>query len=582
MGKKSDLIIRIGGEGGEGIISAGDILSQSAAKAGFEILTFKTFPAEIRGGYAMYQIRMSSEKILSEGDGFHVLVVFNDEALQVNKGKLKPGSVLIWDGPGGDIEDVSSMPELEGVTIYNLPMSKLAKEDLGVYRSKNMIAMGAISELFSIPMERLKEIVANKFGKKGEEVVALNHKALDMGAGYVRDNHTKSDPYSVAAEAHAATSDRDIMIISGNDAVGLGAMLGGCNFYACYPITPATEIAYWVAKHLPKGKGVVVQTEDEISSLGAVVGASFAGAKAMTGTSGPGLSLMIEILGLAAITETPLVICDVQRGGPSTGLPTKHEQSDLFLAALGGHGDAPRVVLSPENVEECVTLTATAFNIAEHFQTPVIILSDGSLGFRTESINVPKPEEFKQVRRKFHKPEDGEFLRYRYTEDNISPTAIPGMPDCHHIQTGIEHSEKGAPNYTPANHTKMIEKRYNKLKPVEDFFESSFSDCEEGASLGVISFGSTQGAVAEAVEQARAAGLKVSAFYPKLLYPLPAKALDEFLSQHDKILIPEINYQAQLASLVRAHSGRDIISYTIYGGLPFEPQQIASKIKEVL
>ncbi|MBF0275043.1 MAG: 2-oxoacid:acceptor oxidoreductase subunit alpha [Nitrospinae bacterium] len=579
MGHKSDLCIRIGGEGGEGIISSGDILAQAAAKAGLEVLTFKTFPAEIRGGYAMYQIRMSSEKILSEGDGFQVLVVFNKEALDNNINKLKAGNVLIWDGPeGGDINELPEVPE--GVIVYNLPMSKLAKVDLGVYRSKNMVCMGALSELFNIPVDRLKEIINNRFGKKGQDIVDLNYKALQLGIDYVKENHQGiSNPYNVVAQEQ----NKDVIIMSGNDAVGLGALMAGCNFFACYPITPATEIAYWVAKHLVKKGGTVVQTEDEISSIGAVVGASFAGAKAMTGTSGPGLSLMTEILGLGVMVEAPLVICDVQRGGPSTGLPTKHEQSDLFLACYGGHGDFPRIVLSAENVADCVDLTIHAFNLAEHYQTPVILLTDGSLGFRTETFEAPDINKVKVVNRKMYNPDtDGEFLRYKFTEDNISPTAIPGMEGCAHMQTGLEHNEKGSPNYGPVFHTKNTEKRFNKIANAEDFFESSHSDIEEGATVGVVTWGSTQGSVREAVQQAREAGVKVSAFYPKLVWPFPMKAFNEFLKTVDKILVPEVNYQGQLAEIIKTKEiGKEIIKYNIYGGLPFEPQEIAKKIKEV-
>ena len=579
MSQKSDLIIRIGGEGGEGIISSGDILSQAAAKAGLEVLTFKTFPAEIRGGYAMYQIRMSSEKVLSEGDGFQVLVVFNKEALDANLKYLQPGNVLIWDGPeGGDIGDLDGIPELEGVITYSLPMSHLAKNELGVYRSKNMIAMGAVAELFDVPLDRLKGIVATKFGKKGQEIVDLNHKAIDMGVAYVKENHSKKDPYKVVP----SDEEKDNIIIAGNDAVGMGAMIGGCDFFACYPITPATEIAYWVAKHLPKGNGVVMQTEDEISSIAAVIGASFAGAKPMTGTSGPGLALMIECLGLGSMVEAPMVICDVQRGGPSTGLPTKHETSDLFLACYGGHGDASRVVLAAENVNECVWLAAQAFNIAEHYQIPVILLSDGSMGFRTESIPTPDPSSFKRIDRKRHTGAPEDFARYKFTEDNISPTAVPGMEGCAHMQTGLEHNEKGSPNYGPEYHTKNIEKRYNKLNDIEDFFESSETDIQEGATLGVITFGSTQGCVREAVNRARAEGVKVSVFHPKLVYPMPMKALNAFLDTVDELLVPEVNYQGQLAEMLRTKTTKPITQYNIYGGLPFEPKDIVAKIKEVL
>ena len=364
-------MIRIGGEGGEGVISTGDMLAQASARAGLEILTFRTFPAEIKGGYAMYQLRVSPEKVLSQGDTFHVFVAFNGEAYEMNRGLIVPGTVLVYDGPGGDFE-----PEpMEGVIQYPIPMTTISKIELVNPISKNMVALGAVMQLFSFPVDSLKELIGAKFKKKGENVVEMNIKALEAGAAYVRSNIKKTDRFYV----QTAQPREDVIMVSGNEAVGLGALVAGCRFFSCYPITPATDIANWLSRHLPKANGVVVQAEDEIASLGQVIGASFAGAKAMTGTSGPGLDLMLELLGFASMAEIPIVIADVQRGGPSTGLPTKSEQSDLFLAANGGHGDFPRIVLAAATIEDCFYLTVEAFNLAERYQIPVILLSDGAL-----------------------------------------------------------------------------------------------------------------------------------------------------------------------------------------------------------
>ncbi|MBF0171389.1 MAG: 2-oxoacid:acceptor oxidoreductase family protein, partial [Nitrospinae bacterium] len=369
------------------------MVAQAAARSGLEVLTFKTFPAEIRGGYAMYQVRFSHDKILSEGCGFQVMVCFNKEALDVNKKALKPGTVLVYDFPGGDIEEEQTIP---GVHCYPVPMSKIAKEDLGVYRSKNMVSMGAVAELFNLPLDSIKQTIEKKFGKKGADVVEVNFKALDAGKAYVLSNLKKTDPYTMDT---SGTTREDQIIIAGNDAVGLGALLAGVQYFSAYPITPATEVANFLSKHLPKVNGNLVQAEDEIASIGNVIGASFGGAKSMTATSGPGLSLMQELIGLASMMEIPLVICDVQRGGPSTGLPTKHEQSDLLLAALGCHGDASKVVISPEGIEDCVYLTVEAFNVAEKYQIPTLLLSDGSLGFRTANMTRPDPKKLRIVNR---------------------------------------------------------------------------------------------------------------------------------------------------------------------------------------
>ncbi len=574
MTKRNDLVIRFGGEGGEGIISAGDMVTQAAARSGLEVLTFKTFPAEIRGGYAMYQVRFSKDTVLCEGSVIDVTCVFNKEALDVNIGGLAEGSALVYDYPGGEIKEEVNVP---GVFCYAVPMSKIAKDDLGTYRSKNMVALGAVAELFDLPINSIKETIEAKFLKKGQEVVDINFKAIDAGIAHVKENLTKKDPYSMVS----GTRKEDTIVISGNDAIGLGALLAGVEFFSAYPITPATEVAYFLAKHLPRKNGNLVQAEDEIASIANIIGASFGGAKSMTATSGPGLSLMQELIGMASMSEVPIVIADVQRGGPSTGLPTKHEQSDLLLAALGCHGDASKVVISPEGIEDCVYLTVEAFNVAEKYQLPVMVLSDGSLGFRTASMKRPDPSTLRIVNRDI--TTNGEnFLRYKLTESNISPMSLPGTEGCAYISTGLEHSESSAPKYTSDNHVAMIDKRFNKLDDLEDFFPETEADCEEGAELGIISWGSTIGVVREAVNMVRAEGIKVSSLYPKLIWPLPRKALDKFLDAHPKILIPEVNKQGQLAKVIQGETGVKPISYAIYGGMPFTPAMIADKIKEVV
>ncbi|MFQ5432414.1 MAG: 2-oxoacid:acceptor oxidoreductase subunit alpha [Nitrospinota bacterium] len=572
----SDLTIRIGGEGGEGIISAGDMIAQAAVRSGLKVLTFKSFPAEIRGGYAMYQARFSTEEILSEGSDIEVLCVFNQEALDKNKKTIQPGSVLIYDYPGGDIEEEV---KIDGVTTYNVPMSQIAKKELEMYRAKNMVALGALSQLFDISLESLRGTIKSKFGKKGEKVVSINMNAIQAGVDYINNSHKKTDPYKMGK---ADKIDEDVIMISGNEAAGLGAVIAGCRFLSCYPITPATEVAIWMSKILPKLDGVLVQAEDEIASLANVIGASFAGQKAMTSTSGPGLSLMQELIGLASMAEVPCVIVDVQRGGPSTGLPTKHEQSDLFMAAHGGHGDFSRIVLSPENVADVIDQTVMAFNLAEKYQIPVLLLSDGSMGFRIESIKRPDPNSYEIINRE-RKNGDGDYQRYNITESGISPMSQPGDAGGRYIATGLEHAPSSAPAFTPDAHVTQSDKRFSKLDDLEDFMPAPEVQGDDGeADLGVISWGSTLGTIREAVNMAIAEGLKVKALHPKLVWPVPEKALNSFAAGCKKILIPEINKQGQLADIIRSKTGIDAIKQNVYGGLPLTPKQVLAKIKEVI
>lgn len=570
MGKR-DLIIRVAGEGGEGVISAGDFIAAACARAGQEIYTFKTFPAEIKGGYAMYQVRTSLDPLFNQGDSFDVLCAFNGEAYQVNRHLLVPGTAFVYDYPDGDFE-----PEIpEGVFAYPIPMSQTARE-LKSIRSKNMVALGALSVLFNICEKTLMEVLVDKFKPKGIENLNFNIEAFNTGKKLVA-NVVKKDPWRVDDPVEC----KDVLILSGNEGVGLGAILGGLQFFSAYPITPATEIAKFVAAHIPKVSGILVQAEDEIASLSHVLGASYAGKKAMTATSGPGLSLMGEMMGMAAMSETPVLVVDVQRGGPATGMPTKHEQSDLFLAVHGSHGDAPRIVLAVEDVNDCMHMTVDALNLAERYQCPVILLSDGSLAFSTQTVPAPRIDEIKIVHRK-RWDGAGDYKRYLFTEDGVSPMVDPGTPRGMHMATGLEHGQNGAPNYAPSNHEAMHRKRFGKLKTVEEFLKPVQVDGDGLADVGVIAWGSTIGVVREAVARLRGEGVKVKGFYPKLMWPMPVGQYEDFAKTCKKILVPEVNFQGQLSHFIRAETAISPIPFTICGGVPFTPALIMDKVKEIL
>ncbi|MBF0141051.1 MAG: 2-oxoacid:acceptor oxidoreductase subunit alpha [Magnetococcales bacterium] len=568
---KVDLVIKIAGEGGEGVISTGDFIAAACARAGQEVYTIKTFPAEIKGGYAMYQVRTSLDPVFNQGDTFDILCAFNGEAYEVNRQLLRPGVAFVYDYPDGGFE-----PEIPaGVHAYPIPMSRTAKE-MKSYRSKNMVALGALSVLFNINEKTLLEVLVDKFKSKGTEKLNFNLDAFQKGKE-LAGGLVKTDPWRVADPAKP----KDVIIVSGNEGVGLGAILGGLKFYSAYPITPATEIAKFVALHLPKVRGILIQAEDEIASLSQVLGASYAGARAMTATSGPGLSLMGEMLGMASMSETPVLVVDVQRGGPGTGMPTKHEQSDLFLAVFGSHGDAPRIVLAVEDVKDCIHMTVEALNLAELYQTPVILLSDGSLAFSTQTVPAPKLDTIRIVNRKRWDGQ-GVYQRYQMVADGISPMADPGTPGAMHMATGLEHGPTGAPNYVPGNHEAMHRKRFGKLQSVADFVKPTEVDGEEWADVGIIAWGSTIGVVREAVTRLQADGVKVKGFYPKLMWPMPVAQYESFAKTCGKILVPEVNFQGQLSHFIRSETSLNPIPYTICGGVPFTPIQIMNKVREII
>lgn len=570
-----DIAIRIGGEGGEGVISSGDFLMQAAARAGFEVMTFKSFPAEIKGGYALSQVRFSDEKILSQGDGFNIVVCFNDEAYQVNKGDLAPGKVLVYDGP-----DEFPIEDHPGVACYAVPMSHIAKNELKAYISKNMVAMGAVCELFGFPVDSLRQSIHDKFIKKSQAVVDQNYAAMEAGAAYVREHYGK-DPNFTFPEPRQM---KDVIIVEGNQAIALGSMAAGCRYLGAYPITPATSVGNYAAGWFPKADGYVYQAEDEIAAIASTIGASFSGTKAITCTSGPGIDLKSEMIGLAAMAEIPVVIVDVMRGGPSTGMPTKHDQGDLFMACHAFHGDTQRAVIAASNVEECFYLVIEAHNLAEKYQIPVLFLSDASLSLQMEAMPRPDMAKIRIVERLRYSPDgngaDQRFQRYQVTGSGISPMSHPGDSGGAYAATGLQHAEDSSPRTSPKVATEMNAKRWRKLEGIEDEIECR-SEGVEKAKVGIISWGLTQNVVREAMSRMLAEGMEVAALYPKLLWPIQTRPLQAFAARCDKLLLPEANYQGQYAKLIRAETGIDCIRQNIFRGEPFIPQEIVAKVKEI-
>jgi len=439
--EKVDLVVRIGGESGEGIISAGEILTMACARAGFNVCTYRSYPAEVRGGHSMFQMRAANFPIFSAWDEVHILVALNQEAYDRHFRQLQKGGILIYD-------PAETQPHSrDDLLLYAAPFKDLTTNQVQAQQTKNIVVLGTMAELFLMPIDKLQEIIREKFGRKGQAILEKDLLALQVGAEYAREHVQKKDPYQLGRGEGEPR-----LVLSGNMAITLGALMGGCRFFAGYPITPASDILETMMVEMPKLGGVSLQVEDEISALAMVIGASFAGKKGMTATSGPGLSLMTELIGLAAMTELPAVIVDVQRGGPATGIPTKTEQGDLFASVFGGHGDAPRVVLAPCTVEDCFYQTIRAFNLAERTQGPVLVLSDQALAQRFETISIPDFSQIQLEDRLVIAPEDSQtYQRYRITDSGVSPMGIPGITGAY-IARGLEHDGGGLPNYEPTLH----------------------------------------------------------------------------------------------------------------------------------
>lgn len=568
-----DFVLRIAGESGEGVITIGETVARIAAREGLHLVTFRTFPAEIKGGPCMMQLRLSDRKISYHGEKVDCLVSLNQYALEENLPDLKEHGVLLCEAECEVPEDGP------GCTVYKVPFERIAVREIGSRISKNIVVLGVLSHLLEIPRKRIEEFLAEKFAKKSKAILDHNLHALEKGIHFSETKISKKDSFGLPKGTHERN-----LLMTGNEAIALGAAAAGLKCFFGYPITPASEIMEWLAVHLPKMGGKVLQTEDEISAICAVAGASWAGEKAMTATSGPGLSLMSEALGLLSIAEIPAVIVDSQRGGPSTGLPTKTEQSDLFLAIYGSHGDAPRLVIAPTSVSECLRMTALAFYLTEKYQLPAIMLVDQALSARLETVIPQVVKEIpKTSRLRAEAKVDGGFARYQLTDSSISPMAIPGTEGCEHMVTGMEHDEFGNFACDDETHTAMTVKRFRKLAAIEnDLLTQNLCDHfgDDRAEIGVVTWGSTAGAVEEAIREAQRLGISARALVPKILNPLPHEEMKKFFSQVSRVIVPELNFVGQLASHLRSTYRIPTISLTKVKGVPLEPDEIVKKIIE--
>ncbi len=472
-------------------------------------------------------------------------------------------------------------PELAGRIVYQIPMERIAKKDVGEIKTKNMVAIGAVAALFGFSREIIERNLAERFAKKSEKMPADNLNAFTAGWDFVAAHHEKKDPFLLEG-----TTGDGFLVLSGNEAVALGALYAGCRFFGGYPITPASEIMEILAAELPKVGGAMVQFEDEIASIGGVLGAAFSGTRAMTSTSGPGMSLMAELIGLGTMAEVPCVVVNVQRGGPSTGLPTKTEQADLLLAIAASHGDAPHVVLAPTTIRDCFEIMDWGFSIADAYQLPVLILTDQALGFRRADL----PKGLLSQRKLEPLPipplaSDGRFLRYQLSESGVSPRSIPGMPGLQHVATGLEHAEDGKPAYDPPTRNAQMEKRQRKLTGIlRDFAEGAVRIYGDPApEIGVIGWGSTGGPIKEAVEMAQTmTKKKVGGLGPRMLFPSPNDQIRPFVKACKKAIVIEGNLTGQYAMYLRSQfPGFDPMEVHRYDGLPLRRSDVLNKIMEV-
>ena len=572
----------VGGEAGQGITRSGSLLGKALMRGGFHVFGVNDYPSLIRGGHNFYILRASDERVHSQADTVDVLLALNKETIFLHEDEMTEGGAIIYD-------ERTELGEGElqrgDVDLFPVPFSSIVEELGGVSIMRNTVALGSAVALVDFDVEIMKEVISETFVGRGD-VAELNRMAVDMGSTYTKDRYEGSFPCRLESSGEV----RDRIMPTGNDAVALGAIQAGCRFYAAYPMTPASPILHYLAAKDMETEMIVIQTESEIAALNMVVGASYAGLRAMTATSGGGFCLMSEALGLAAMTETPVVLMVGQRPGPSTGLATYSAQGDLLFAIHASQGEFPRMVVAPGDVDECFYRTMEAFNLAERHQIPAIILTDKYLveshkstePFDTGRIGIDRGDllimdEWKK---------DEEYKRYKITESGVSPRILPGTKGATVLANSNEHLEYGYTTDESDRVIAMMEKRFRKqeilgkeiekLQPVKIYGA-------ENPDITLVGWGSTKGPILEALKMLQRKGFKARFVQVVYLEPFPLKAMEDALKGDGKFMLVENNRTAQLGSLIKLHNGFTFEHVALkYDGRPFNPGEIYAKAKEVL
>ncbi|MEJ2610739.1 MAG: 2-oxoacid:acceptor oxidoreductase subunit alpha [Candidatus Thiodiazotropha sp.] len=561
--------VAITGSGGSGAVTAGRILLEAAAHSGFLGLMARSAGPQIRGGESAAMVRFGISPVECMGDEFDLLVALDWLNIErfADEIPLSAKSLILFDAKAGE---VPALLRSNGAEIREIPFKSFASS-LPDGRI-NMVALGAAAVVCGLQLEAMEKSVRQILGRKGAEVVESAVRAVALGY-----NHDRR-PRAVLV---APEKLHDRWSITGNQACGLGALRGGVRFVAAYPITPASEILEWLAPRLEKVGGSLLQAEDELASINMIIGASFGGVPSLTATSGPGLSLMVEGLGLALMSETPVTVVNVMRGGPSTGIPTKSEQSDLNIALYGLHGDAPHLVLAPLSIHDAVFTTQWAVQLSEQLQTVSLVLSDQSLGQSQAIIEAPRTVDM-PLSRAIEAAPDEAYQRYQIVPEYVSPMTLPGTPGGMYTADGLEHNAKGTPSSMATDHREQLNKRRHKL--IDFDFGDEWADIAGEGTTCVITWGSSTGAVKEAVQQFQqpSDGVKVIAI--RLLAPLQRDQLTRALDGMEKILVVEQNHSGQLFHYLRSEGmlPATAVSLAQPGPLPLRPGRILRVLDELV
>jgi 2-oxoglutarate/2-oxoacid ferredoxin oxidoreductase subunit alpha len=569
----------VGGVAGAGINSTGELFGRCFTRGGLNVFAYLEYPSLIRGGHNSYHIRVSPAQIYSQIREIDLLLCLNRETFDLHHDDISATGGIVFDPEDFDIAEDEVK---KGVSWFPVPFGKIVKENEGMDVMRNMVALGASLALLSYPLNYLNDLIAHQFGKKGEKVVELNKKMAKAGYEYMK-SHFDPDKFPHQVKP---TEEEARMLMTGNQAFSYGAMAAGCKFFAAYPMTPASSTLSVFAKHDQELGMVIRQTEDELSAVLHTIGASYAGVRAMTATSGGGFALMNEAISMAGIAEVPLVLLEVQRPGPGTGMPTWTSQGDLQYVLNAGHDEFPKIVMAPGDVKEAYRMIQHAFNYAEQYHLPVMIVSDKYLSeslYSVDDFGEKIEIDRGPLAAEGNKFEEQDFPRYQVTDSGVSPRTLPGMKTGRYVSNSYEHNEFGDLEERPEMRNAQHSKRLRKLDEILEEMPPVNVYGPDEAVLSVVAWGSTKAPVLEAMRRLARQGIAINLLHPTFLHPFPADEVRSFLKRANKTLLIEGNHNAQLGQLIRQESLVDIPdTFLKWDGRPFYPDEIVSKIKSLL
>ncbi len=577
----TDITIGIGGAAGDGLDKTGDALAKTAGRLGLHVYAYNSYQSIIRGGHIWLRVRLGQQKVASHGDHLHALIALNQDSIERHAPEIEPGGALLFNSD----KLRCNIRLRDNVLVAPLPVGELTKPFGAVQPiMQNTVALGALLSLLGLDFDVTAEVIADTFAHKGKPVVDQNVNLARTGYDYARERF-------VPLGCRWDFSRKHRPFLTGNEALALGAVAAGCKFYSAYPMTPASAILHWMAAHGERCGVVVKQCEDELAVANMAIGAGFAGVRAMCGTSGGGFALMTEAIGQAGMIEAPVVIVEVQRGGPSTGIPTKTEQADLNQVFGASQGDFPRVIIAPVDTRDCFDSAVEAFNLAEKYQLPVIIISDLLLSEHPETV---EPEDLKasvpidrgELVTSWN-GENGRYKRYSFTPSGVSPRALPGTANTLHVAATDEHDEEGiliSDVFTnSAVRRKIAEKRMKKVALALGDLPAPVLEGPADAGVTLIGWGSSLGVIREAVKDLAAAGIPANQLHFKYLVPFHSRAAREILDRSKRTICIEANATGQFARHLRAETGYSVHDHILrYDGEPFESRDIVEQVRAIL